>query len=314
MAGKKTRSRVFIVFLFIIAAAAAAVWYYWGNDDYNSLTPVREEDENLLIAKNRINFLIVGKDAEDLDYDNGRSDTLLIVSLDMINKKANLLSIPRDTYVEIPEHGNNKINSAYAYGGLELTMETIENLLHIPIDYYAVTNFSGFEGIVDTLDGVEIDVEKDMYHRTYDGTINIDAGLQTLYGEKALQYVRFRSDALGDISRTERQRKFLLALLNKMTSPETILKLPKLIPQIAQMVETDLSVDQMLQLVKLMKEVDLNAMEAAVLPGDFWDKAGISYWKVNEDDLASIVSQYYSEPVKETETSTDSEEEDLVTE
>ena len=304
MARRKAKSHVFLIVFLIIAAGVAAFWYFWQSDDYSSLTPQRTATEDLLTAKNRINFLIIGVDAEDLTNDSGRSDAIMILSMDMLNKKANLLSIPRDTYVEIPGDGMNKINHAFYSGGIDLAKQTIVGLLHIPLDYYVITNFSGFQGIIDTLGGVEIDVEKRMYHHTYDGLIDIDAGLQTLDGETALQYVRFRSDALGDISRSERQRKFMVALFEKMKSPETILKLPQLVPQLSAMTNTDLSSGQLLQLVKLMNEVDLTSITMSVLPGDFMDQGGISYWQVNEEDMNALISEYYSEPVKETDTDT----------
>ena len=171
----------------------------------NDLVPERPEDEEYL--RGRINVLVVGTDAEE--YDSGRADSIIVFNLDLDNKRVHALSIPRDSRVDIPGYKNKtKINHSYAYGGIELTKQTVENLLHVPIDYYAVTNFAGFEDIVETVGGVYIDVPIRMRTHTWYGDIDLQPGFQHLDGKSALAYVRWRGTATADIGRIERQQNF----------------------------------------------------------------------------------------------------------
>ena len=228
---------------------------------------------------NRLNVLLLGIDARPGEKD-ARSDSMIIISIDRDTKKIAMVSIPRDTLVDIPGHGQNKINSANALGGAELARTTVEDLLDIEIPYYVKTNFDGFKEIVDTLGGVDINVEKPMYYPAEN--INLHPGPQRLDGYNALGYVRYRSDALGDISRTERQQKFLTALAKEMMQAKTIIKLPKLVPQIMSAVDTNLSVGDAIFLTRVVSNLDSNNIVTATLPGTFYNYKGASYWKVDE--------------------------------
>ena len=146
--------KIIIVLLVALLLALLGLHFYMQRA-VNDLVPERPEDEEYL--RGRINVLVVGTDAEE--YDSGRADSIIVFNLDLDNKRVHALSIPRDSRVDIPGYKNKtKINHSYAYGGIELTKQTVENLLHVPIDYYAVTNFAGFEDIVETVGGVYIDV------------------------------------------------------------------------------------------------------------------------------------------------------------
>jgi len=228
---------------------------------------------------NRLNVLLLGIDARPGEKD-ARSDSMIIISIDRDTKKIAMVSIPRDTLVDIPGHGQNKINTANALGGAELARTTVEDLLDIEIPYYVKTNFDGFKEIVDTLGGVDINVEKPMYYPAED--INLHPGPQRLDGYNALGYVRYRYDALGDISRTERQQKFLTALAKEMMQAKTIIKLPKLVPQIMTAVDTNLGVGDAIFLTRVASNLDSNNIVTATLPGTFYNYKGASYWKVDE--------------------------------
>ena len=179
-----------------------------------------------------------------------------------------------------------------------MTRETVQNLLNIPIDYYVVTNFAGFEKIVDILGGVDIDVDKRMYHHTYYGTIDLQPGPQTLNGEQALQYVRYRSDAMGDVKRVERQRNFISAVLNKAFAAENIGKLPQLISNLDDVVQSDLSNAQMLKLAKLLKDMPMSDLRSETAPGDFGSISGISYWMLDKEELSALVyDMFVADPV-----------------
>lgn len=231
-----------------------------------------------------ITVLLLGTDSRPGET-VGRTDTIVVAHVDVAENRLSLLSIPRDTRVNIPKHGTDKINSANVYGGPALTARVVSDLIGMPVQYYALTNWGGFKDMVDTLGGITIDVEKRMYY--YDRSdgpeyiINLQPGVQRLDGRKALQYVRYRNDALGDISRTGRQLKFLTALAHEIMQPDTILKLPRLIPQVNNCLDTNLAPRQLVALARTAKNLDQLATVTQTLPGRFSEQDGISYWAVD---------------------------------
>lgn len=229
------------------------------------LTPPKWE------GKDRVNILLMGGDSRGLKGNEiPRSDTIMVASIDPVTKKAHLFSILRDTYVKIPDNGQDRINAAIALGGPNLAMKTVSNLLGIPIQYYVYTDFKGFIALVDAVGGVEIDVEKNMkYSDSEDGheyDINLKKGLQHLDGKTALQYVRFRHDALSDFSRTERQRKFMQAIAQEMQSTTSMLKLPRILQSIDPYIETNLTVTEMIKLGALGFEVKTQELASQQIP------------------------------------------------
>jgi len=232
--------------ILIVIVVALVLGYAWWNGNSNDLVPNRSnlDADTMTFSDKKFNILIVGVDHNDVIQDTGRSDAIILATIDIEKKDVFFLSIPRDSYVEIAGDGMDKINHAYSYGGLDLLIETVEQTLQVPVDYYAVTDFAGFESVVDTLGGVEINVDKRMYYQTYDGLIDIEEGSQVLDGEKALQYVRYRHDELGDITRVSRQQQFLIALFNKMMAPENYDKLPQVVPELLSTIDTDMTKSQ----------------------------------------------------------------------
>jgi len=249
---------------------------------------VSGEDADLPV--NRLNVLLLGMDARPGEKE-ARTDSIIVVSIDRDTKKIAMVSVPRDTLVEIPGHGPNKINSANALGGAELAKKTVESLLGVEIPYYVKTNFEGFKEIVDTLGGVDIEVEKRMYYPAEN--INLRPGMQRLNGTDALGYVRFRHDALGDISRAERQQKFLTALAKEMLRARTIIKLPKLIPQLMDAVETNLKMGDAIFLARVASKLNPDNIVTATLPGTFYNYKGISYWKADEDKAKVVLNDLF---------------------
>lgn len=239
---------------------------------------------------NRLNVLLLGIDARPGEKD-ARTDSMILVSIDKETKKIAMVSIPRDTIVDIPGHGTNKINAANVYGGADLARETVEKLLGVQIPYYVKTNFSGFKDIIDTLGGVNIDVEKRMYYPA-EG-INLKPGMQRLDGYNALAYVRFRHDALGDIGRTERQQKFLSALAKEMMRPSTIIKAPILIPKLMDAVQTNLGVGDAILVARVAANLDSSNIATATLPGVFYNYKGISYWKMDDSKAKVVLSDLF---------------------
>ncbi len=257
------------IFFLIILLIAAFVW-----GDFS----IFESIERLDLLSGKKNIVVMGCDVRKDDV--GRSDTLFVVMLDKSKKNAALLSVPRDTRVKIREHGWDKINAAFAYGGHKLTQETVQDFLGIRLNNYVVVDFQGFEGLVDAVGGVDINVEKRMYYYDPYANFEIDLrpGKQHLDGKKAMQYVRYR-DEEGDIGRIRRQQKFMMALYQQIASKNIIAKVPGVSKQIMSMIKTDLSLKEMVELGNVMREmVEKDGMKMAMVPGEPKYIEGISYW------------------------------------
>lgn len=277
---------VFSVFFFVGKVVAE-----WGKPSNDIVT---QEDKNNNgtneneLPVNRLNVLLLGIDARPGEKD-ARTDSMILVSIDRDTQKIAMISIPRDTLVDIEGHGSNKINSANQFGGADLARKTVEQLLGVNIPYYVKTNFDGFKDIVDTLGGVTLDVEKRMYYPSEN--INLKPGEQRLNGSNALAYVRFRHDALGDIARTQRQQKFLTALAKEAMKASTIIKLPKLVPQLMAAVETNLGLRDAIFLASAASRLDPGNIVSATLPGVFYNYKGVSYWKVDTDKTKVVLNE-----------------------
>jgi LCP family protein required for cell wall assembly len=254
----------------------------------NSIPPVSEKEKDPSLP-DILNVLILGLDSRD---PSSRTDTLLLLTLNRGNGEINIISIPRDMRVNIPGYGMDKINHAYAFGGISLTMETVENFLDINVDHYMTTDFEGFINIVDILGGIELEVEKKMRYYGIDVTIDLEPGLQHLDGNKALQYVRFRSDEEGDFGRVRRQQECLKALLQEIITFKNILQIPRLLPEIASNIKTDLELEQALELANKLKKVDIEQINTFTLPGVPRNIDGISYVVPNEEEISCLVDCY----------------------
>lgn len=212
-----------------------------------------------------VNILLMGVDARgSSEGEVPRSDTMLVASLDPVKKKIYMFSILRDTYVSIPGYNKDRINTAITHGA-NTAMQTVSDLLGIPIQYWVYTDFQGFIKLVDAIGGVDYEVEKNMVYKTkadgpeYD--IDLKKGFQHLDGNKALQYVRFRHDATSDFTRTERQRGLLKAVADKMISTTSILKLPTILSEINPYVDTNLTVSDMVKLASVGYQSSMGGSE-----------------------------------------------------
>ncbi|TBL69392.1 LCP family protein [Paenibacillus thalictri] len=222
-------------------------------------------------GKERVNVLLLGGDSRGLKKNEvPRSDSMMVASIDPVTKKSYLFSILRDTYVKIPSYGEDRINTALALGGPDLAMKTVSDLLGIPIQYYVYTDFVGFIALVDAIGGIDLDVEKNMKYsdseddHIYD--IDLKKGMQHMNGKTALQYVRFRHDALSDFARTERQRKFLQAVAQKMQTTSSLLKLPRILSSIDPYIETNITTTDMLKLGSLAYDVKADGIAGEQIP------------------------------------------------
>ena len=246
-----------------------------------------EQKDELLTAKDKATIMIMGVDERTDDV--GRSDTLMVATIDPHKNEAALLSIPRDTRVAIPKNGYDKINAAYAYGGEKLTQRTVEDFLGIRIDHYVIINTHAFQKIIDAIGGIDIDVEKRMYYEDPwddDGGLVIDLrpGRQHMDGKTAVTYVRYR-DEEGDIGRVKRQQKFMRACVDAVTTPAILPRLPGIISSVIDSVKTDLSVRQMLEFIGTLKQAQANGLRTDMVPGRPLYIEGISYWIPDMEQL-----------------------------
>ncbi len=224
----------------------------------------------------------------------GRTDTIIVVAVDLTNKTVRAISIPRDTRVYFPKRGDyDKINSAFVRGGYDEVKAAAERLLNVGIDYYIKTDIEGLKKTVDILGGVEIDIEKNMRYTDRRGGlyINLKKGTRLLNGDQALQYIRFRHDAMGDITRIQRQQKFLRAIARKAFTMESISKLPAVVREVRANIETDMSDKDLLELVRLAKEIPPDDIQMETLPGLPQNIQGISYWIPDETKAAEMVDR-----------------------
>lgn len=238
----------------------------------------------------KLNLLIVGYDSSI----NGppRSDTIILASVDLTAKEAGILFIPRDTRLNIPGHGKNRVNAAHAFGGIELLNKTLEEFLDVPIDYYLETDFDGFARIIDELGGIKINIESPLQYTDKAGGlyINLPAGEQLLSGEEALEYVRYREPTFGDIGRVQRQQKFIKSLLNKALNPDTIIKVPAIYKEIRKSVNTNISFQDISPFVHLLRDMKLDQIETTMVPGKPEYINGASYWLPETEELEILVN------------------------
>lgn len=227
-----------------------------------------------------LNILLIGTDDRE-DVQGSRSDSMILCSLNKKTKEITLTSLMRDCYVEIPDHGNNRLNAAYAFGGTQLLIDTIEQNFKIDIDRYVKVNFFSFMDIVDAIGGVDIDLSDDEIRvlNLYLGEVNeiLDeegtdaisgpAGVYHLNGKQALAYSRNRYTGNSDFSRTERQRNVLNAIKESVKN-SSIIELNNLLNVILPYITTDLTKGECFSLLLDAPSYLSNEMTSSRIPYD----------------------------------------------
>jgi len=282
---KKEKKIILIMFSVLLLVLLIFLLKYFGIFPFSSD----------IMSFNRVNIIIVGCDEIE---NHGRADTIVFLSISPKTKDVLIMSIPRDTRVEIPERGMDKINHAYAFGGKKLISETVSLFLDMPIHFYAIADFIGFVNIIDELGGVEIDVEKEMHYVDKAGglDINLSPGKQILDGEKSLQYIRFRQDKLGDLGRIKRQQKLALAVIEKMMNFDSIAKIPQISEGMNEYIETDIKVQDAIALANLFKGTNQEKFNVETVQGEPVYIKGVSYLEPDVEKVRQRVkSLVYSE-------------------
>jgi len=237
-----------------------------------------------------------------LDGDKTRTDTIMLISYDSVDKQFNLMSVYRDTMVNVSRR-DKKINAAYGAGGIDRLKKELSTLIGFTPDFYVEVDLEGFVELVDAIGGVEFNIPEDMDYDDPEQNlfIHLKAGVQTLNGEDAMKLVRFRRYSSGDIERTKVQRDFLMATGNKLLSLSTIWKISDLVDIFSRYVKTDLSVPNLgwfaTQLLSLNLSEDVKMFDMPF--GGYGDYNGISYVYANESKMIEVINQNFNPYVED---------------
>jgi polyisoprenyl-teichoic acid--peptidoglycan teichoic acid transferase len=234
---------------------------------------------------------------------NGMSDAMLMMRFDPTAKKFTVLSIPRDSRVHIQGVGETKINFANYVGGASLSAQTVSQMLgDVPIDRYIRVNVDGFGKLIDALGGVDVYVPKRMKYQddSQHLYINLKPGQQRLDGAKAIQYMRYRYDELGDIGRVQRQQTFFRAFLEQKLNVETVTKLPEVLSILKENIDTNLTLEEILALAAFVSKTNRKDARMLMVPGRFSNPGeySLSYWIVDYRHLSRLMVDHFSLPAK----------------
>lgn len=298
------RKRRIRLLVFTLATVFFAVLTYFSYAAYHTYKAVdksyaevegRNEKSNLreepvYVSNDPFSVLLLGIENYTDENDHGRSDTIMVATFNPKNQTMKLISIPRDTLVDIPDYREDKINHSYSIGGKEKVIETVENFLDIPIDYYVTVNFKSFINIVDVLGGVTVDVPFDFndinqkWERFY-----FYEGKQKLNGDEALVYARMRKqDPRGDFGRNERQRQIVTGVIDKVTSPSTLLKIDEIAEEIGDNIETNMKVNEALAFIKKYPDFRSSSIEQLEITGHDNYIDGVYYFNPDEEAMEEI--------------------------
>lgn len=232
-----------------------------------------------------LNILLLGVD--ERPGDKGRSDTMILMSLNPNTNSIAMLSIPRDTYVNIPGRSMDKINHAYSFGDVELSIQTVEQTLDLPIHFYAKVNMKGFKEGIDAIGGVTVHNDLDFTqgsHQFQEGQIHMD-------GKESLEYIRMRkNDPQGDLGRNKRQREVIEAAIDEIASFSSITKIGSILNILGENVKTDLNMGRIQTLFtdyrntrKNINTIELKGQGKFI--GPYW------YYVVNDEEFNRIHSE-----------------------
>lgn len=288
---KRMRTILLVTLLVILTAGAYGVYYAYNVYDSMDVTPIstdkgtlgiKPETENKINmftnSKEVINILLLGTDKREPD-ETSRSDSIMILSIDPVSHNIKISSLMRDSYVQIKGYKYNKLGHAYAYGGPELAINTVNNNFDMNLEYYAVINYGGLINVIDALGGVDIDIkdyEIDMVNGYISDVAKIEnvpfkmletTGMQNLTGVQAVGYARVRYVGDGDFERTERQRSVLTSMFNKFTNLKAA-QIPAVAAKLAPNVETNISLSNMIRISSSVYNAGIRNIIQARFPTD----------------------------------------------
>jgi polyisoprenyl-teichoic acid--peptidoglycan teichoic acid transferase len=237
-----------------------------------------------------VNTLIMGSDAGSNKGEDGwcRSDVMMLVCLQERDKRAVVLSIPRDTKVELPGHGTNKVNAAHSYGGPSGAIDAVKSLTGIDVHHFISMNFEGFKKIINAIGGVPIHLTTPINdpHAGY-----LPAGDLMLDGEQALIIVRSRRLPAGDLDRIRSQQAFIKALMHKAETMKDVWKAKQLVDIIASTCQMDYTAGQLTSLAEELRGFSVENVQFVTVPGDAKNIGGVSYYVANMPMLAQVATE-----------------------
>ncbi|EGO2825006.1 LCP family protein [Enterococcus faecalis] len=289
--GKKIFAIIFgiilVLFLAVVGMGAKLYWDVSKSMDKTYETVERSKKSQVnLNNKEPFSVLLLGIDTgDDGRVEQGRSDTTIVATVNPRDKQTTLVSLARDTYVDIPGQGKqDKLNHAYAFGGASLAMDTVENYLNIPINHYVSINMAGLKELVNAVGGIEVNNNLTFSQDGYDFTI----GKISLDGEQALSYSRMRyEDPNGDYGRQERQRKVIEGIVQKVLSLNSVSNYQEILTAVSDNMKTDLSFDDMKK-IALDYRSAFGKVKQDQLQGTGFMQDGVSYQRVNEQELTRV--------------------------
>ncbi|MCM3409999.1 polyisoprenyl-teichoic acid--peptidoglycan teichoic acid transferase TagU [Metabacillus litoralis] len=256
------------------------------HEDIDRKVSEKRTEEVVFTEKDPISILLMGVD--EREGDRGRSDSLILMTVNPNTNSTQMVSIPRDTRTEIIGKGTqDKINHAYAFGGTEMALNTVENFLDVPVDYFVKINMESFKDTVDAVGGVEVNNTLDFSY----GGFDFPKGQITLNGEKALAYTRMRyEDPRGDFGRQDRQRQVIEGVMKKGANVSSITKFGDMFNVVRNNVTTNLTFDQMWDIQANYKAASQNLTQYQVRGSG--DKInGIYYYIVPEEERLALSQQ-----------------------
>ncbi|MBH9966605.1 LytR family transcriptional regulator [[Bacillus] enclensis] len=231
-------------------------------------------------------FSVLLMGVDERKNDKGRSDTMIVLTVNPDTKSVKMLSIPRDTLTDIVGHGTrDKINHAYAFGGVEMAMDTVEEMLDIPIDYYVQINMEGFEDIVNAVGGIT--VNNDL---SFDaGGYSFPEGQVDLNGKKALAYTRMRyDDPRGDFGRQIRQRQIIQGIISEGASVKSLWKFDDIFDALGSNVKTNIEFKEMVDIQKHYKDASNDIEQIKIEAGSSTRIDNIYYYVIPEEEIARL--------------------------
>ncbi|QHT58641.1 LCP family protein [Paenibacillus lycopersici] len=310
---RRRRYRWLAALLVLLVAGGATAYYnrgalaLWGFDTFlsdrveekleKSYKPLegRKPVETVYKKEQPFSLLLLGVDQRDKEI--GRSDTMIYTVVRPSDGAMLMVSIPRDTYVDIVgkktkagRQWEDKITHAYAFGGTKMSMETVEKMFGVRVDHYATINFKGFRDVIDAMGGIALPITKDLVNDDPDHEkFVVKAGKDVYNGTEALNFVRYREDAGGDTSRAGRHQVFLNAIMNKASSVGQWSKIPQMIDIMGNNFSTDLTPAHMLDLARSMLQSGSRSIYSHTLKGEGHRKTarGAWYYFADEQDLAA---------------------------
>lgn len=297
---KRRWPRVLLVVLLLLGSAFTYGYYRLqktSDSIYSEIVkdkhPSREDEEVDLKGKKPFSILLMGIDKEGEGLDRGRSDTMMVMAVNPENKKTTLVSIPRDTRTEIVGKDiDDKINHAHAFGGAGMSMNTVQNLLDIPIDYFVSVNMEGIQQIVDAVGGITVTPSLSFNQSGYSF---VEGQPTTVDGAAALAYSRMRKqDPEGDFGRQERQREIVLAVLNKAASFDSILNYQSVLKTMENNLQTNLEFNEMVSIF-LNYSSSLSNINQIQLTGEGTRTNDIYYLNLSEDILSEVKTELKEE-------------------